>query len=78
MDVTIKLYAKNYPYRLIFKSVRLKMAKNMLVNVCKTVYTIVNAYSGFVTLFLHMWVGVSRATTRYWKSGKYLTKCVLV
>ena len=24
-DVTIELYAKNYPYRLIFKSVRLKM-----------------------------------------------------
>ena len=26
-DVTIKFYAKNYPYRLIFKSVRLKIAK---------------------------------------------------
>ena len=34
-DVAIKFYAKNYPYRLIFKSVRLKMAENMLLNVCK-------------------------------------------
>ena len=34
-DVTIKFYAKNYPYRLIFKSVRLEMAENMLLNVCK-------------------------------------------
>ena len=27
-DVTIEFYAKNYPYRLIFKSVRLKIAEN--------------------------------------------------
>ena len=31
-DATIKFYAKNYPIRLIFKSVRFKMAKNMLLN----------------------------------------------
>ena len=29
--MTIKFYAKNYPYRLIFKSVRLKMAENMFL-----------------------------------------------
>ena len=28
MDVTIEFYAKNYPYRLIFKSVRLRIAEN--------------------------------------------------
>ena len=28
MDVAIKFYTKNYPYRLIFKSVRLKIAEN--------------------------------------------------
>ena len=30
MNVTIEFYAKNYPYRLIFMSVRLKIDENSL------------------------------------------------
>ena len=28
LDITIEFYTKNYPYRLVFKSVRLKIAEN--------------------------------------------------
>ena len=55
-DVNIKFNAKNHPYRLIFKSIRVKIAKNMFPTVCTQLYTIVNVYPGFVTLFLHVWV----------------------
>ena len=43
-DVTIKSYGKNYPYRLMFKSVRLKTAENVVLTVCKQLYTLVDNY----------------------------------
>ena len=38
MDVTIKFYAKNYPYRLIFKFVPLKIAKSRFLASSDTVH----------------------------------------
>ena len=51
MDVTIKFYAKNHPYRIIFKSVRWKIAENMFLTVCKRLYRNVRVSLNFVTLF---------------------------
>ena len=61
-DVAIKFYANNYPCRLIFKSVQLNIAENMSLIVCKRMYTIVDVYSGFVTLFFHGGVGPRTST----------------
>ena len=52
-DVTIKFYAKNYSYKLIFKSVRLKIVKNMFLTGRKRLNTIVRVYSGFVNIIMN-------------------------
>ena len=48
----IKFYAKIYQYGVIFMSVRLNIAENMFLTICKRLYTIVDIYSDFVTPFL--------------------------